>query len=179
MEQWAEVVKWVPQQSDVFEIGAGTGDFYLHFLKRKVRRYRSNDINPVFVKYLKKMGIEATVADIRTCSFQKAEVYVLLKILYNFKTHAEEILKKILRVTGQRIIILEPVGSCLNPQRLKDKVKGIMVDNGDGPVYDRFSKDELLRLCERVASIEHVGILRGNHVLVVLKGNPDAGDIKD
>jgi len=173
IERWKAVISWIPEGSRVVELAAGTGCFYLEMLNGHVGNYVAVDINQAFVKNLRKQGIHALQADIRKDLIPSCDILVMLCAFYHFKQMGDEMLKKLLRVARQRVIIVEPISRDLKSCSWRDRIRGTLANIGEGPIYMRYTKEELQELCLRYADIEFSQPLPGNEYLFVLHGqNP-------
>jgi ubiquinone/menaquinone biosynthesis C-methylase UbiE len=173
LERWKAVISWIPEGSRVVELAAGTGCFYLEMLNGHVGDYVAIDINQTFVENLRKHGIHALQADIRKDLIPSCDILIMLCALYHFKQTGDEMLKKLLRVARQRVIIVEPISQDLKSYSWRNRIRGALANIGEGPVYMRYTKEELQELCLRCADIEFSQSLPGNEHLFVLHGkNP-------
>lgn len=169
-QTWKAVLAWVPSGSRVVEVAAGTGRFYREALCKRVSSYLALEINPPFVNKLRSLGINAIQADVSKEPIPTGDIVVILSALYHFKNIDAEFLHKLLGAARERVIIVEPVCSPLNTRSPHDKIRAKLADIGEGPIFQRYSVDELLGLCKRHAEIEHFERLAGNECLVVLRG---------
>lgn len=169
-ETYKAILPWIYKNSSVCELAAGIGDFYTKCLKGNVSDYSATDINPSFVRYMCKKGINASLLDMRKAQFNTTDIFVILQALYNFKDQAGSIISEIAQATNEHIIIVEPVDNILNSNRTKDKIKAHVVDIGEGPIFSRFRSDELIKLCDGISQIIHSQFLPQNQLLIVLKG---------
>ena len=62
------VAALVPPGASVLELCCGPGTLYLGYLRAKDVRYRGLDLNPVFVRRLRGLGVDAEVADVSAAS---------------------------------------------------------------------------------------------------------------
>lgn len=169
-QQGQAVVKWIPKGAQVVEVAAGTGRFYRHALAGHVGNYLAIDINPPFVNYLKKQGIDATVADIRTDAVPPADVVIIISAFYHFKEMAPAILDKLLAAARDRLIILEPVVRQMILPNWRHRLRAALVNIGEGPIYHRYQKEELEVLCRAHGTLEYSELLPGNACLCVVRG---------
>lgn len=169
INRWKRALAWVPSGSQVVEVAAGTGRFYREMLSNHVKTYLALDINPAFVKNMKSQGINAVQADLRKDPIPTADIVIILSALYHFKSIETEFLNKLLTAARDRVVIVEPVSRPLNRNSFYDKMRAKLVDIGEGPIFQRYSVNELLSLCGRHAEILHLEHLPGNEFLVVLQ----------
>lgn len=165
---WDAVMEHIPEQVDLLEIAAGTALLYRNRLKGHVKQYRATDINPQFVSYMNRLGIQASVADIRKEAPEKADCIVMLQALYNFKDDAERILKSLAESAEKCLILIEPVDQPLEKRNLRNWIRASLVDIGEGSIYDRFSSEELLSACQKAGRLIETRMLKGSYRLVVL-----------
>jgi uncharacterized UPF0146 family protein len=176
ISRWKRAFVWVPSGSQVIEVAAGTGQFYREMLSNHVKTYIALDINPAFVKNMKSKGINAVQADLRKDPIPAADIVIIISALYHFKSAEPEFVNKLLSAARERVIIVEPVSRPLNKATFYDKMRARLVDIGEGPIYQRYSVDELLNLCRRHAEILHYEHLPGNEFLIVLCRGDHAKD---
>jgi hypothetical protein len=166
--RWEKARQWIPKESSVVEVAAGTGRFYLEMLYNHVKSYLALDINPAFVNNMTSKGIHAHQTDLRKDPIPDADVVVMISALYHFKNIAPEFLKKLQIAARDRVIIVEPVSQPLDRRSLYDRMRAKLVDIGEGPIFQRYSKEELLGLCKNHAEILHFEPLPDNELLIVL-----------
>lgn len=170
LETYRAILPWINEESSICELAAGVGHFYTTCLKGHVSSYSATDINLSFVRYMRKKGIKAKLLDIRKCDFMPTDIFIILQALYNFKDQLTPILSKIVQVTNEHIIIVEPVDNLLSENKTKDKLKAHFVDIGEGPIYSRFNSNELIDICANISQILHCQFLPENQLLLILKG---------
>jgi len=166
--RWEKARQWIPKKSSVVEVAAGTGRFYREMLSNHVKSYLALDINPAFVKNMTSNGINALQTDLRKDPIPGADIVVIISALYHFKNIAPEFLKKLLIAARDRVIIVEPMSQPLDRRSLYDRIRAKLVDIGEGPIFQRYSKEELLSLCKKHAKILHFEPLPDNEFLIVL-----------
>ena len=166
--RWEKACQWIPKGSSVLEIAAGTGRFYLEMLSHHVKSYLALDINPAFVSNMRSKGIHALQTDLRKDPIPDADIVVMISALYHFKNIAPEFLKKLLTAARKRVVIVEPISRPLDKRSLYDNLRARLVDIGEGPIFQRYSKEELFGLCEKYAKILHFEPLPDNEFLIVL-----------
>ncbi|MCK4783691.1 MAG: hypothetical protein KAV87_08080 [Desulfobacteraceae bacterium] len=176
IQQWKATLEWVPRGSQVVEVAAGTGRFYRKVLCGYVSSYLALEINLSFVKNMKSRGINAIQADVRKEPIPIADIVIIISSLYHFKNIGTGFLNKLLAAARQRVVIVEPVSRPLSTRFLYDKIRAKLTDIGEGPIFQRYSVNELLGLCNRLAKIEHCAALAGNEYLIVLRGRATGND---
>jgi len=169
-KQWEAVCAWIPQNEQVLEIAAGSGRFYFEALSRITRNYAAIDMNPSFVRNLQRKGVSAVVGDIRSHPVPVSGTIIMISALYHFRCDEESFLGKLLGSARKRLILVEPVSTKLTTHAWKDRLKARLIDMGEGPIFDRYSNEELLSLCNRAGHVEHHAALDGGDYLVVLQG---------
>jgi len=167
--RWRKARQWIPKGSSVVEVAAGTGRFYREMLSHHVKSYLALDINPAFVNNMTSMGIHAVQTDLRKDPIPDTDNVVMISALYHFKNIAPEFLKKLLIAAQDRVVIVEPVSQPLDKRSLYDRMRARLVDIGEGPIFQRYSKEELLGLCGKHATILHFEPLADNEFLIVLR----------
>lgn len=166
--RWEKARQWIPKASSVVEVAAGTGRFYLEMLSNHVKSYIALDINPAFVKNMTLKGIPALQTDLRKDPIPGTDVVVMISALYHFKNIAPEFLKKLQIAARDRVVIVEPISQPLDRKSLYDRIRAKLVDIGEGPIFQRYSEEELLGLCKKHAEILHFEPLPDNEFLIVL-----------
>ncbi len=178
-QQWQAIVPWIPKGAQVVEVAAGTGRFYRGLLAGHVGDYLAIDINPAFVAYLERQGIPARLSDIRTDPVPPADVVVMVAAFYHFKERGAEMLDKLLNATRNRLIILEPVGQDMRRAGWQNRLRAALVNIGEGPIYNRYRREELEALCRASGALEYGAPLPGNTYLCVLRGRHPRGGNED
>jgi hypothetical protein len=169
-QQWKAIAQWIPEGANVVEVAAGTGRFYRDVLAGRVGNYLAIDINQAFVDDMRKQGINARCSDIRRDAIPSGDVVIILSALYHFKEIAPEVLDKLLKAARERLIILEPVGQVMAQFTWSNRIRAALVNIGEGPIYNRYKREELEALCTAYGPVEYVGLLPGNAYLCVLRG---------
>jgi SAM-dependent methyltransferase len=169
-EQWKAIADWIPEGSHVVDVAAGTGRFHRDVLAGRVGGYLALDINPTFVEDMRRRGIDARCTDIRKDAIPVGDVVIILSALYHFKDKAHEMLGKLLDSARKRLIILESVGTEMTVSSWPNRIRAALANIGEGPIYDRFRKEELEALCNAFGPVEYQGSLPGNVYLCVLRG---------
>jgi hypothetical protein len=169
-QHWKAIVEWIPEGARVVEVAAGTGRFYRDVLVGRVGHYLALDINQAFVDDMIKKGINARCSDIRRGAIPSGDTVIILSALYHFKDRAPEMLNKLLKAARERLIILEPVGQEMTLFTWPNRIRAALVNTGEGPIYNRYRRDELDALCQAMGSVEYSGILPGNAYLCILRG---------
>lgn len=168
--QWKAICAWIPKDEQVLEIAAGSGRFYFEALSKITQNYSAIDMNPSFVRNLQQKGVSAVVGDIRSHPVPVSDTIIMISALYHFRCEEESFLGKLLSSARNRLILVEPVSTKLTAHAWKDRLKARLIDMGEGPIFDRYSKEELLPLCNRAGHVEHHAALDGGDYLVVLQG---------
>jgi len=173
IERWKAVIAWIPSGSKVVELAAGTGSFYLEMLKDHINDYSAVEINRRFVKYLQKQGINTIQSDIRKDPIPSCDVLIMIAAFYHFKQMDGAMLNKLLHAARQRVIIVEPISPDLKCCSWRDLIRGALANIGEGPVYTRYTEEELRKAFLSCSNIEFSQPLPGNEYLFVLSGkNP-------
>jgi len=167
---WAIVSQWVPHGVSVVEVAAGCGEFYEAALCGKVSSYVALDVNPAFVKAMTQKGIQAMRTDVLTAPVPVGDTVIMMSAFYHFKEHGDRVLTKLLNSAKRNVILVEPVNNPVDVHRWRDRLRAVLVSMGEGPIYERYMSDELLRLCERHATVLHHQLMHDNDYLVVLQG---------
>jgi hypothetical protein len=169
-QHWKAIAEWIPEGASVVEVAAGTGRFFRDVLAGRVGNYQALDINQVFVDEMKRRGINARCSDIRRDAIPTGDTVIILSALYHFKDTASEMLDKLLRAARERLIILEPVGQEMTLYTWPNRIRAALGNIGEGPIYNRYTREELAALCKAFGPVEHAGPLPGNAYLCVLRG---------
>jgi hypothetical protein len=174
VQHWKAVVQWIPEGAYVVDVAAGTGRFYRDVLAGHISVYVALDINAAFIEYMKRQDIDARFSDIRKDPIPPGDIVVILSALYHFKGMESDILKKLLNAARQRLIIVEPLGSDMVLSSWRNRLRATLVDIGEGPIYDRYTAEELYILCAANGYVEYAGPLPGNAFLCVMHGQYSA-----
>lgn len=170
VHRMAAVSAWVPEQATVLDVAAGTARLYRDQLQGHIASYTAVEINPTFVRYLQKQGIETIEADIRCDPIPEADVVVMLAALYHFKDQESAIIGKLLQAARQHVIIIEPVGQPKSPTSWRGRLNARLADIGEGPIYHRYGKEQLIEFCQERSKILHQQDLPDNECLIVFAG---------
>jgi len=75
----------------------------------KGNTYQGLDINPRFVNYAKKKGINVSLQDVMVSEIPEVECIIIHNSLYQFYPHHEKLIYKALESAQKKLIISEPV----------------------------------------------------------------------
>lgn len=106
----------IPDNSRVDDFCCGDAKLYFNYLRPKNIQYRGFDLNPVFVRWLKRRSIEAFTFDLKTDSVPPGQILVLQASLYQFIPNQRKILDKLFSSGHDKIIIAEPVANLSQSQ---------------------------------------------------------------
>lgn len=136
----------LPEHASVVDVCCG--DCYIStFAKKKNIDYLGLDINPEFVKYALKRGINARVFNIKEDIVPRADYVIMQGSLYHFIPEHRPVIEKLFSSADKAVIISE---SAENIASSKNPIVSFFADlatSVDGKIFShRFTKQELLYL---------------------------------
>lgn len=146
--RFEKVSKEVDVGDSVLELCFGDLYLYENYLKAKVVKYVGVEINPVFIKYAYKKGVNVIQGDILTCQFPCVDVAIIQASLYQFMKNDIILLEKMFNSAKKKIIIAEPIRNIAQSRNKVISYLGkhfVKVGNVDHAF--RYNKDSLLCLC--------------------------------
>ncbi|HEX2958426.1 MAG TPA: class I SAM-dependent methyltransferase [Chitinispirillaceae bacterium] len=167
-QQYKAIRSWIPPDASIAEICAGTGTLTRRICSEHLGNYKAFDINKSFVKYMQRDGIDAELFDLRTDPIPRADVLIMVCALYHFKNNLKESISKLISGTSIRLIIIESLSRPLNLNSFRDRLRARFADIGEGAIFDRIDKSELLQVCNECGHIEHHGFINNIDYLVVM-----------
>lgn len=144
--RYKELLALLPDHANVIDVCSG--DCYLNkFLTEKYINYVGLDVNPKFVRYALKRGINAKVFDIMDSQVPQAEYVIMQGSLYQFIPDHRKILEKLLRAAKKAVIIAEPIKNVAMNKDSFILLLARMATRVNGKYFpNRFTKKELLNL---------------------------------
>jgi hypothetical protein len=95
--------------SEVFEVCAGDGYLYEHYLRSKGIRYAGGDISDVFVKHAQRRRVPIVAHDLTKDPTPAADYVVIQASLYQFIPHHARIIEGLLGSARRSLIVAEPI----------------------------------------------------------------------
>jgi trans-aconitate methyltransferase len=146
--RYAVVAEQIPAGAEVVDLCAGDGHLR-HFLKADCR-YTAVDMNADFVARLKRAGVDAMTADLRSV-IPTADVVVMMAALYHFSPDHHALVKRALGAARRRFILAEPVENVTaSSVGFIRRLSAWASDPGDGTSDKRLGSAELEALLEAV-----------------------------
>jgi len=146
-KRYALIAAEIPDGAQVDDFCCGDASLYFDYLRRRSIRYRGFDLNPVFVRWLRRRGVEACVFDLETDPVPSGQILVLQASLYQFIPGQRKILDKLFSSGHERIIIAEPVSNLSQSHsRLLRGLARLATATDKGARPDRFEREQLLDL---------------------------------
>jgi trans-aconitate methyltransferase len=108
-ERFREVATWIPQGAEVLDVCCGDGALTA-FLHPSVH-YRGLDQSPIFVARGRDRGRQIEHFDLRSAPLPGARVVVCQASLFQFYPNVEEVLGRLFKAAGERLIVSESVKS--------------------------------------------------------------------
>jgi SAM-dependent methyltransferase len=169
----------VPAGASVLELCCGPGTLYERYLRGRVRAYTGVDINPRFVRVLRKRGVDARRADLAVDPgpLPEADVVVMQASLYHFLPNPVHLLERMVDAAHDRVVVSEPVRNLASSRTpLLAAIGRRMADPGTGEGRLRFTESSLdalmVRYQERV--LRSYTIPGGREKVYVLRGRAGA-----
>ncbi|MEW6239124.1 MAG: methionine biosynthesis protein MetW [Candidatus Omnitrophota bacterium] len=107
--RYRAVAELIPSGASVADICAGDCALYRYALQAKEVDYLACDFNEVFLRWAEGRGIAARRLDLCREEIPPAEYVVMMGSLCQFIPHEGEIVEKMMRAAGKKVIITEPV----------------------------------------------------------------------
>jgi hypothetical protein len=99
----------------VLELCPGPGALYEHRLRGRVGAYTGIDVNPGFVRRLRRLGADAQQLELRADrELPEADIVIMQASLYHFIPEAAAIIERMLAASRERVIIAEPIRNLTN-----------------------------------------------------------------
>ena len=106
--RYRKIGELIPSNISVLDICCGDCRLYENELKNRVK-YIGIDINHMFLKTAAKKGIDVKRLDIRYENLPKSDYLILQASLYQFIPNHKDIVDKMIRAAGDKVIISETV----------------------------------------------------------------------
>ena len=146
-KRYQEVASFIPNGSRVVDICCGDATAYRYFLRKKNVRYLGLDINPFFVRWLKKKRIPIRLFDVYRNEIPSAEYVIMLGSLYQFIPRHKEIMDKMLKAATKKVIITERIQGAFSSSTnsLISYIARRLANPGTGHAMHRFNEKKLVR----------------------------------
>lgn len=146
-ERYQQVTNLIPTGSQVVDICCGDCAIYRFFLRKKGVHYLGLDINPLFVRWVKKRRIPVRLFDVCKDEIPSAEYIIMLGSLYQFIPYHKEIVDKMLKAATKKVIITERIRGafCSSTNPLISFIAKRSADPGTGHKIYRFNEENLIR----------------------------------
>jgi SAM-dependent methyltransferase len=172
------VAALVPEGTSVLELCCGPGTLYLGYLKTKDVRYRGLDLNPVFVARLRRLGVDAEVADVGAPEpLPTADIVLIQASLYHFLPDARPLIDRMRAAARRTVIVSEPIRNLATSRLpLVARMAGASASPGDRHHSDRFTEASLDALMAGYGDgvCESRLIPGGREKIYLLRGTADA-----
>jgi len=99
----------IPLGASVVDLCAGDCALYRYALQAKGVNYLACDFNEIFLQWAKGNGIATRRLDLRLEEIPSADYVVMMGSLNQFIPNEGEIVEKMMRAAGKKVIITEPV----------------------------------------------------------------------
>jgi hypothetical protein len=110
------IAEQVRPGATVLELCPGPGALYEHRLRGRVGSYTGIDVNPRFVRRLRRLGADARQLDLGGdpnlgggTELPEADIVIMQASLYHFLPEAAPIIERMLAAARERVIIAEPI----------------------------------------------------------------------
>jgi len=104
------IAEQVRPGATVLELCPGPGALYEHRLRGRVGSYTGLDVNPGFVRRLRRLGADARQLDLSgNPELPEADIVIMQASLYHFIPEAGAIIERMLAAARERVIIAEPI----------------------------------------------------------------------
>lgn len=107
-KKYAMVAAEIPPGSNVVDLCCGDARIY-GLLRRKGCHYVGLDINPKFVAWGQRKGVDVRLWDVERTDIPQADVVCIQSALYHFIPNQRQLLERMMARARQRVIIAEPV----------------------------------------------------------------------
>src|SRR5205814_3051598 len=111
------VAALVPPGASVLELCCGPGTIYLGYLRAKHVRYSGLDLNPIFVRRLRDLGVDAHVADVSAAQLPPADIVLIQASLYHFIADPRALIDRMRDAAREAVIVSEPVRNLATSER--------------------------------------------------------------
>jgi SAM-dependent methyltransferase len=172
------VAALVPPGASVLELCCGPGTLYLGYLRARHVRYRGLDLNPMFVRRLRDLGVDAEVADVGAAPLPPSDIVLMQASLYHFIADARALIDRMRDAARQAVIVSEPVRNLATSQRpLVAWLAARSASPGDRRHANRFTEASLDALMASYGDAvrERRLIPGGRDKIYVLRGSAEAG----
>lgn len=119
------------------------GDCYLYHFLRDRNAYTGVDVNPRFVAWAEKSGIQTICFDVRQQDWPEVDCVVMLGSLYHFIPDQKVILKKGLKTAKKRFIVSEPIDNLAQRSAWLSRLSSVMINPGKSWSNERFTQETL------------------------------------
>lgn len=166
----------IPDGCSVLELCAGPGALYRRHLRGRVAAYTAADVNPRFVRRLRRLGAEALLRDLSGPErLPAADVVLIQASLYHFLPDAAGLIERMLDAARLTVIIAEPIrnlSSSAMPLLARLGQRGTDPGTGGAAHHQRFDEASLDALMARFAPriTETFTIPGGREKVFVLAG---------
>ena len=112
--------------------------------------YQGLDINPRFVNYARKKGINVSLQDVMVAEIPEAECILIHNSLYQFYPHHAKLIQRALVSARKKVIISEPV---INLVSSKNRIVSFIAQRvtrvGEASSFKRFNREEMEEIFKR------------------------------
>ena len=112
--RYERLAAYIPEGANVFEVCMGDAYFYQNYLRKKNVKYACCDINPVFVRRAKKLGVKSSLVNLFTDKIPMTDYVLMHASLSYFIPQEASIVLKLLSATRKRLIIAESIENLSN-----------------------------------------------------------------
>jgi trans-aconitate methyltransferase len=148
--RYQAIAAFVPPGVEVVDVCAGDCYLYLTQLRAKSVQYLGLDISPQMVAWARRRGIAAQEFNVWQDVIPHADFVLMQASLYQFITHAEHILHRLIIAARQKVIIAEPIQNLTasSHRLLAALTHRLTVPSGTDDSYTgrRFDRDSLMAL---------------------------------
>lgn len=142
--RYSALARYIPEGSQVLEICMGDSYFYRNYLKTRCLDYACADINPVFVRHAKQLGLKADVIDIGKDPIPSADIILLHGSLYHFIPFEKKLIEKLLAACKSKVIISESTENLSNASNpLQSFIGATLSKAKSGQSKIKFTRDSL------------------------------------
>jgi SAM-dependent methyltransferase len=138
------IASLIPEGSSLLEVCCGPGTLYRRHLAAKNVRYLGLDINPRFLRHVRRAGGEAREWDVRgTTQLPPAEYVLMQASLYHFMDDPRALIERMVAAATQQVILAEPVHNVAKHPGPAGGLAARLTDPGTGPQHHRFDEPAL------------------------------------